>query len=142
MKRIGLIIGIFFGITAVGVAVSPVVSAVDIYQACKPGDTSVVCQAKNETGAEDLVKNIINILLTVASVIAVIMIIVGGIRYSTSNGDSASLSAAKNTILYSLIGLIIAVFAYPIVQYVYDKATATPSPTTSQTATDIRSGVA
>ena len=78
MKRIGLIIGILFGITVVGVAVSPVASAVDIYQACKPGDTSVVCQAKNETGAEDLVKNIINILLTVASVVAVIMIIVGG----------------------------------------------------------------
>lgn len=86
MKRVDLMYrGILFEITTVGVAVSPVASAVDIYQACKPGDTSVVCQAKNETGAEDLVKNIINILLTVASVIAVIMIIVGGIRYSTSN---------------------------------------------------------
>ena len=126
MKRIGLIIGILFGITAVGVAVSPVASAVDIYQACKPGDTSVVCQAKNETGAEDLVKNIINILLTVASVI---MIIVGGIRYATSNGDSASISAAKNTILYSVIGLVIAIFSYAIVQYAYSQATKKPAPT-------------
>ena len=121
MKRIGLIIGIFFGITAVGVAVSPVASAVDIYQACKPGDTSVVCQAKNETGAEDLVKNIINILLTVASVVAVIMIIIGGIRYATSNGDSNSVSAAKNTILYSVVGLVIAIFAYAIVNFVVDQ---------------------
>ena len=118
MKRIGLIIGIFFGITAVGVAVSPVASAVDIYQACKPGDTSVVCQAKNETGAEDLVKNIINILLTVASVVAVIMIIVGGIRYATSNGDSTQVTAAKNTIMYAVIGLVIAIFAYAIVNFV------------------------
>jgi len=118
MKRIGLIIGIFFGITAVGVAVSPVVSAVDIYQACKPGDTSVVCQAKNETGAEDLVKNIINILLTVASVVAVIMIIIGGIRYATSNGDSNQVTAAKNTIMYAVIGLVIAIFAYAIVNFV------------------------
>ena len=118
MKRIGLIIGIFFGITAVGVAVSPVASAVDIYQACKPGDTSVVCQAKNETGAEDLVKNIINILLTVASVVAVIMIIVGGIRYATSNGDSNNVTAAKNTIMYAVIGLVIAIFAYAIVNFV------------------------
>ena len=129
MKRIGLIIGILFGITAVGVAVSPVASAVDIYQACKPGDTSVVCQAKNETGAEDLVKNIINILLTVASVVAVIMIIIGGIRYATSNGDSASISAAKNTILYSVIGLVIAIFSYAIVQYAYSQATKKPAPT-------------
>ena len=118
MKRIGLIIGILFGITAVGVAVSPVASAVDIYQACKPGDTSVVCQAKNETGAEDLVKNIINILLTVASVVAVIMIIVGGIRYATSNGDSNNVTAAKNTIMYAVIGLVIAIFAYAIVNFV------------------------
>ena len=118
MKRIGLIIGIFFGITAVGVAVSPVVSAVDIYQACKPGDTSVVCQAKNETGAEDLVKNIINILLTVASVVAVIMIIIGGIRYAISNGDSNQVTAAKNTIMYAVIGLVIAIFAYAIVNFV------------------------
>ena len=118
MKRIGLIIGILFGITVVGVAVSPVASAVYIYQACKPGDTSVVCQAKNETGAEDLVKNIINILLTVASVVAVIMIIVGGIRYATSNGDSTQVSAAKNTIMYAVIGLVIAIFAYAIVNFV------------------------
>ena len=118
MKRIGLIIGILFGITVVGVAVSPVASAVDIYQACKPGDTSVVCQAKNETGAEDLVKNIINILLTVASVVAVIMIIVGGIRYATSNGDSNQVTAAKNTIMYAVIGLVIAIFAYAIVNFV------------------------
>ena len=118
MKRIGLIIGILFGIIAVGVAVSPVASAVDIYQACKPGDTSVVCQAKNETGAEDLVKNIINILLTVASVVAVIMIIFGGIRYATSNGDSNQVTAAKNTIMYAVIGLVIAIFAYAIVNFV------------------------
>ena len=127
MKRIGLIIGIFFGITAVGVAVSPVVSAVDIYQACKPGDTSVVCQAKNETGAEDLVKNIINILLTVASVVAVIMIIIGGIRYAISNGDSNQVTAAKNTIMYAVIGLVIAIFAYAIVYFVFDQITAAPA---------------
>ena len=127
MKRIGLIIGIFFGITAVGVAVSPVVSAVDIYQACKPGDTSVVCQAKNETGAEDLVKNIINILLTVASVVAVIMIIVGGIRYATSNGDSNQVTAAKNTIMYAVIGLVIAIFAYAIVNFVFVQITTPPA---------------
>ena len=127
MKRIGLIIGILFGIIAVGVAVSPVASAVDIYQACKPGDTSVVCQAKNETGAEDLVKNIINILLTVASVVAVIMIIVGGIRYATSNGDSNQVTAAKNTIMYAVIGLVIAIFAYAIVYFVFDQITAAPA---------------
>lgn len=129
MKRIGLIIGIMFGVGIASLVASQNVQAVDIYEACAKDDKSVVCRAKNETGTANLVKNIINILLTVASVIAVTMIIVGGIRYSTSNGDSASLTAAKNTILYSLIGLIIAVFAYPIVQYAYDKATTPPPPT-------------
>lgn len=47
--------------------------------------------------------------------IAVIMIIVGGIRYALSEGDPSALSAAKNTILYSVIGLVVAIAASGIV---------------------------
>ena len=68
-----------------------------------------------------LVKNVINILLWAIGIIAVVMIIIGGIRYATSNGDSNSVSAAKNTILYSVVGLVIAIFAYAIVNFVVDQ---------------------
>ena len=65
-------------------------------------------------------KNIVNMMLYVLGAIAVIMIVVGGIRYTTSNGDSSAISGAKNTILYSVVGLIIAIMAYAIVNFVVD----------------------
>jgi hypothetical protein len=46
------------------------------------------------------------------------MIVIGGIRYTTSNGDSAGITSAKNTILYAVVGLIVALLAYAIVNFV------------------------
>ena len=67
------------------------------------------------------IKSIITILLFVVGVAAVIMIIIGGIRYTTSNGDSSQTTAAKNTVLYAVVGLVIAVMAFAIVNWVIGK---------------------
>lgn len=67
---------------------------------------------------ESIVQKVVNIILFVLGVLAVIMIIVGGFRYVTSGGDSNKLTSAKNTILYAVIGLIVALFAYAIVNWV------------------------
>ena len=64
------------------------------------------------------IHTIINILLYLLGAIAVVMIVIGGIRYTTSGGDSGSISSAKNTILYSVIGLVVAILAYAIVNFV------------------------
>ncbi len=64
------------------------------------------------------VQTVVNILLYVLGVIAVIMIVVGGIRYTTSNGDSSNIKAAKDTILYAVVGLVVAIMAYAIVNFV------------------------
>lgn len=77
-----------------------------------------------KTGANDLtdlIKNVVNILLFIVGVAAVVMIIIGGLRYVTSNGEQAQVTAAKNTILYSVIGLVVAALAYAIVNFVVDK---------------------
>lgn len=66
----------------------------------------------------NLIQTIVNVLLFIAGAIAVIMIILGGIRYVTSNGDQAQVKAAKDTILYSVVGLIVALLAFAIVQFV------------------------
>ena len=63
-------------------------------------------------------KNVVNVLLYVLGAIAVIMIVIGGIRYTTSNGDASGITSAKNTILYSVVGLIVALLAYAIVNFV------------------------
>lgn len=64
------------------------------------------------------IQTIVNVMLYVLGAIAVIMIVIGGIRYTTSNGESSSITSAKNTILYAVVGLIIAIMAYAIVNFV------------------------
>ena len=64
------------------------------------------------------IQDIINIILFILGAVAVIMIIIGGFRYVTSGGDSGAVSSAKNTILYAVIGLVVAILAYAIVNFV------------------------
>ncbi len=64
---------------------------------------------------------IINIFSLVVGVTAVIMVMIGGFKYVTSSGDSASVNSAKNTILYAIVGLIIVALAQIIVQFVLSK---------------------
>lgn len=67
-----------------------------------------------------MVTNIINIMLFVIGILCVIMIIWGGIRYTISNGASDKVKDAKNTILYAVVGLVIAIIAYALVNWVFD----------------------
>ena len=69
-------------------------------------------------GDDSIFRTIVNILLFIIGAICVIMLIWGGIRYTTSGGNSASVTAAKNTIMYAIIGLIIAFLAFAIVNWV------------------------
>lgn len=65
-----------------------------------------------------IISTIINWILAIVGVIAVFMIILGGIQYSTSAGDSGKVKKAKDTILYGIIGLVIALLAAAIVNFV------------------------
>jgi hypothetical protein cdiviTM7_00647 len=58
------------------------------------------------------------VLLFLLGAVCVIMIIVGGFRYVTSNGDQSAVKAAKDTILYAVVGLIVAIAAYAIASFV------------------------
>jgi len=64
------------------------------------------------------VKNIVNGVLYIAGILAVVMVIIGGVRYTTSGGDQAAVTKAKNTILYGIVGLVISILAYAIVNFV------------------------
>lgn len=75
----------------------------------------------NATPLADRIKVVVNMLLFAIGAAAVIMIIIGGIRYVTSNGESSGISGAKNTILYAVVGLIVAILAYAIVNFVIDQ---------------------
>jgi hypothetical protein len=67
-----------------------------------------------------MIRTGVNILLFITSAIAVVMIIYGGIKYVTSRGEAADVASAKNTILYAVVGLVVAILAYAIVGFVID----------------------
>ena len=73
------------------------------------------------TNLEDSVKNIINGVLYVVGILAVVMVIIGGVKYTTSGGDQSAVTSAKNTILYGIVGLVIAILAYAIVNFVIER---------------------
>lgn len=77
------------------------------------------CLFGTETGCTtSLFKTITNILLFLIGAISVIMLIVGGVRYVVSGGDSSAVTGAKNTILYAIVGIVVAILAYALVNFV------------------------
>jgi len=101
-----------------GVALAPQASAVDVFQSCTETPDSPVCKAETEDEASSMVTTVINILLFIIGIIAVIMIVIGGVRYTVSNGNPGQVKEAKDTIIYSVIGLVVAMMAYGIVNFV------------------------
>jgi len=82
------------------------------------------CADNNSTDhITNLVHEIINILSTVVGIVAVVMIIIGGLRYVTSGGNDASVTSAKNTILYAIIGLIIVALSQVLVHFTLSRVT-------------------
>jgi hypothetical protein len=73
------------------------------------------------TTVETLVSNVISIFSWVVGIASVIMIMVGGFKYIVSQGDGGNVSSAKNTILYAIIGLVVALFAQLIVRFVINR---------------------
>lgn len=76
-----------------------------------------------EERVNGIIRLVINMFSLIVGVISVIMIIIGGLKYITSGGDSGNVSGAKNTILYAIIGLIVVALAQVIVRFVLQKAT-------------------
>jgi len=81
-------------------------------------DKSCGSDGKQQCTLGDRIAQVINILLFIIGAISVIMVILGGIRYVLSNGDSSQIKGAKDTIMYAVIGLVVALLAYAIVNFV------------------------
>lgn len=79
------------------------------------------CDPGTGPKVDDAVSGAINLLSIAVGVIAVIMVIIGGLKYIMSSGDSNNINSAKNTILYAIIGLVVVAFAQIIVKFVLNK---------------------
>ena len=71
-----------------------------------------------ETGLANSVTTILNSLIAVLGVVCVVVMIIGGYNYMTSSGDPGKVDKAKKTILYGLIGLVVCVLSFAIVNFV------------------------
>lgn len=121
MKRFIIALMMLAGLVAAPLAASDTASAVEVFDACTGGSAdTTVCKGKDDKvlGPDGLLTNVINLLLFIIGIVSLIMIIVGGFKYTTSTGDSSQLSNAKDTILYALVGLVIAIMSFAIVNWV------------------------
>ena len=81
------------------------------------------CAQGNDTPTElfgdgGIVTTVINTMLFIVGILAVVMIIYAGIRYTTAHGDKGQVESAKNTLMYSIVGLVVAIISYALVNCV------------------------
>ena len=83
--------------------------------------TTSEMKGKSIDGKDGLIKTVVNILLWAVGILSVIMIIFSGFRYITSAGDASKTKSAQSTLIYSVVGLIVAIMAYAIVNMVTNR---------------------
>ena len=88
----------------------------------KPSDLNLSSGAPKAVGAGQI-EGVLMTVYAVAGIVAVVAIIFGGIRYVGSNGDSSQIQAAKNTIMYAVVGLIVVIMAASITSFVIQGVT-------------------
>jgi hypothetical protein len=93
----------------------------DVNSNCQSGGITDQ-QAKDKIN--DIIHSIINIFSLIVGFVSVIMIIIGGLKYITSGGDSSNITGAKNTIIYAIIGIIIVALSQFLVRFVLTKVVA------------------
>ena len=124
MNKLKMILAGLLIVPTITFAVAPAVSAADF--TLRGGIDSAQGEGvdKVNSSPESLVKQFVNIFLFAVGALSVIMLIWGGIRYTTSAGDSNKVTSAKNTVLYAIVGLVVSILAWAIVNMVIDKFTS------------------
>lgn len=123
---------IILTLSMLAVAITPVLAAVPV-SAQNDRNAQAICRGSGGTWNEEdqactsadgrtvpgTINQVTNVLIFIIGAIAVLMIIIGGMRYVLSAGDQSATTSAKNTILYAVIGLVVAFMAYAIVNFVF-----------------------
>lgn len=123
MKRSATYICLFSAIASslVNIFAAPVLYAIGVPGGGVQGGASTAKGAEQPIdlfGTTGIVNTVTSLLLFLIGAVSVIMIIIGGLRYVLSGGNSSSVAAAKNTIVYAVIGIIVALLGYAIINFV------------------------
>lgn len=107
-------------------ATTPLFPHNELCQGVNSSDAPAICAESPDgtnpiTGPRGVILRVANLIAFIGGVFAVFVIVVSGIRYMLSSGDSARINTAKNAILYSAIGLVIIALANTIVRFIVSK---------------------
>jgi len=100
---------------------------------CTNASSSAICQQVNNKsakkqptnviyGSDGIINVAINLIALIAGIAAIVLIVIGGIKYTISRGNAEDIQGAKRTITYAVIGLVIIVIAKLIISYVISNA--------------------
>ncbi|MDN5835469.1 MAG: hypothetical protein L0H36_02420 [bacterium] len=111
-------VGMFAAPVAISVTGSTAVHA-DTKSSINKGLNAVGRKSgNNKKSIDSYFETIVNVVLFLVAAVSVVVIIYGGFRYIVSNGDSTKIQGAKNTILYAVVGLVVAILAFAIINFV------------------------
>lgn len=119
-----LVPAIALAVLSLSVYIAPVVAGFDGSVQSGADSARGTDQSTDLFGSTGIFRTITNVLLFILGAISVIMIIIGGLRYVVSGGNSTAVTAAKNTILYAIVGVIVALLAYAIINFVLGSFTS------------------
>lgn len=118
LKTLIVSLGLILGFSGALLLPQTAMAAVDpLETTCKADPSLDICK---KTDMISIVKTIVNTLMFVIGIVAVVMIIFSGVKYAISMGDSGNITKAKNTLMYSIVGLAVTFLAYAIVNFVID----------------------
>lgn len=122
VKQMLLVFALMIGAISLFTLMSPIAGAAEILG---PGDNVVGDPTGNQGSLRQLVLTIVKYFLGFLGLLAVIMVIYGGVTYVISAGNDEAIGNAKKIILYALIGLIVILLSFVIVQAVLGAGTGT-----------------
>ena len=109
-----------FGTSVLSTASLPGSASAQVSEGINTATTSEM-KGKSIDGKDGLIKTVVNVLLWAVGILSVIMIIFSGFRYITSSGDASKTKSAQSTLIYSVVGLIVAIMAWAIVNMVINR---------------------
>lgn len=109
-----------FGASVLSTTSLPGSASAQVSEGINTATTSEM-KGKSIDGKDGLIKTVVNVLLWAVGILSVIMIIFSGFRYITSAGDASKTKSAQSTLIYSVVGLIVAIMAYAIVNMVINR---------------------
>ncbi len=125
---IGLILPALLVGVGLATVVAPRASSLDLTLRGGAGESKSDDQANSLFGTDGIFKKITTVALFLIGALSVLMLIYGGVRYTISGGDKEAVTNAKNTILYAVVGIIVAILSYAAIEFVIGQFVGSGAP--------------